>query len=231
MGYTYDFPRPAVTVDNLIFTFENRELKILLIQRRNEPFSGEWALPGGFVDINESLKDAALRELREETGIDNAYIEQVHTFGEVDRDPRGRTISISYYAFVKAYEVNPVADSDAQALDWFSINELPDMAFDHYEIIRFATNQLKEKFKFHPVSFELLPDEFTLTELQRLIETVIDKPLDKRNFRKKILKTELLKELDPRDATVEVKRMATLYKFDRKRYNQIIEEGNKLSFF
>lgn len=230
MAYTYDYPRPAVTVDNLIFTFEEKDLKILLIQRANPPFKGEWALPGGFVEINESLEDAAKRELREETGISNAFIKQLKTFGAVDRDPRGRIMSVAYYALVKPDVLDLRAETDARAVAWFSIYDLPELAFDHAEMVDVALARLREEFKFKPISFELLPEKFSLTELQRLYEAVIEKELDKRNFRKKILNLDLLEEADEESQRMS-KRMATLYKFDKSRFKNLKEDGSKITFY
>lgn len=230
MAYTYDYPRPALTVDNLIFSFEDKQLRILLIQRARPPFKGEWALPGGFVEINESLEDAARRELREETGVTKAFIKQLQTFGNVDRDPRGRVISVAYYALVKPDVVDVKAATDANAVAWFSVYELPELAFDHVEMIEFALNRLREEFKFKPVGFELLPETFTLTELQRLYEAVIEKELDKRNFRKKILNLNVLDPAEEADQRVS-KRMATLYKFDKTRFKDLKEESDKITFY
>ena len=229
MGYTYDFPRPAVTVDNVIFTFEDKELKVLLIKRRQDPFKGEWALPGGFVEIDESLEDAAKRELKEETGITNAFMEQLQTFGAVDRDPRGRVISVAYFALVNAEEIDIIASTDAQAVEWFPLNELPEVAFDHQKIIRFALNQLKFKLKHQPIGFELLPERFSLSQLQHLYEAVLEKPLDKRNFRKKILNLDVLSEDDKKKSIA--KRAATLYKFDKHKYVDLKKKGGKFTLY
>ena len=229
MGYTYDFPRPAVTVDNVIFTFEDKELKVLLIRRRQEPFKGEWALPGGFVEIDESLEDAAKRELKEETGITNAFMEQLQTFGAVDRDPRGRVISVAYFALVNAEETDIMASTDAQSVEWFPLNELPEVAFDHQKIIRFSLNQLKFKLKHQPIGFELLPERFSLSQLQHLYEAVLQKPLDKRNFRKKILNLDVLSEDDKKKSIA--KRAATLYKFDKHKYVDLKKKGGKFTLY
>jgi 8-oxo-dGTP diphosphatase len=231
MAYTYDHPRPAVTVDNLIFSFEEKEVQVLLVQRKLPPFKGEWALPGGFVEINESLDDAALRELREETGIDNAFIQQLKSFGEVDRDPRGRIISVAYFALVRKESVTITPGSDAQGVAWFNVNELPILAFDHDEIIDYAVEYLRDLFKYKPISFELLPDKFTLTEMQRLYEAVTNREMDKRNFRKKVLNMDILREFEGESDRV-VKRMATLYTFDRNKYRKLTEEErDKITFY
>lgn len=231
MAYTYDHPRPAVTVDNLIFSFEEKNVQVLLVQRRLPPFKGEWALPGGFVEINESLDDAALRELREETGIDNAYIQQLRSFGEVDRDPRGRIISVAYFALVRKETLKIKPGSDAQGVAWFNVNELPILAFDHDEIIDYAVEYLRDLFKYKPISFELLPDKFTLTEMQRLYEAITSREMDKRNFRKKIMNMDILREFEGESDRV-VKRMATLYTFDRNKYRKLTEEErDKITFY
>jgi ADP-ribose pyrophosphatase YjhB (NUDIX family) len=231
MGYTYNSPRPVVSVDNLIFTWDQKELKILLIQRIKEPFKGEWALPGGLVGIDENLSDAALRVLRDTTGVDNAFIEQCHTFGEVARDPRDRVISVAFYACVQyeRVEINPGIESSG--VGWFAIHDLPDLAFDHLDIINKAIELLKDKFKTNPISFELLPDEFTLSQLQKMVESLIQKPLDKRNFRKKLFRLGLLEELDHSQVKRQANRLATLYRFDKSKYKSIAEKGEKISFY
>lgn len=229
MGYTYDYPRPAVTVDNVIFTFEDKELRVLLVKRKQEPFKGEWALPGGFVEIDESLEDAASRELKEETGIKNAFMEQLQTFGAVDRDPRGRIISVAYFALVKADELDLEAASDAEDVEWYPLNDLPELAFDHHKIIKFALKQLKTKLKYQPIGFELLPERFSLSQLQHLYEAVLERPLDKRNFRKKILNLDVLSEDEKKRSMA--KRAATLYKFDKHKYVDLKKKGGKFTLY
>lgn len=195
--YTYEYPRPAVTVDIILFTFYENDLKVLLIQRRHDPFGGKWALPGGFVEIDEDLEDAALRELAEETNVTNVYLEQLYTFGEPDRDPRTRVITISYFALLS---VDQVANqqirgaSDANDARWWSMYDLPELAFDHARILQYALQRLRWKLEWTALGFLLLPEEFTLSELQKVYETVLNEPLDKRNFRRKILATDVLEE-------------------------------------
>lgn len=230
MSYTYEFPRPALTVDNVIFTFDERILKVLLINRKNDPFKGEWALPGGYVNIDESLEDAARRELMEETGIRNAFIEQFFTFGDVDRDPRGRVLSVGFFALVKIDEVDLKPDTDAGDVQWFPAYELPDLAFDHTLIIDRALDMLKLKVKMQPVGFELLPDKFSLSDLQRLVEAVLDEQLDKRNFRKKVLNMDVLSQSDTKVPNMAT-RAATLYKFDKHKFVDLQKKGGKFSLY
>ncbi|WP_338038112.1 NUDIX hydrolase [Neosynechococcus sphagnicola] len=185
MSHTYEYPRPALTVDCVVFGLDASDLKILLIQRRLPPFVGDWALPGGFVHLNESLEEAALRELREETGIEQVFLEQLYTFGRVDRDPRDRVVTVTYYALVNLDAYRIQAATDAQDVAWFSVAQLPTLAFDHDQIVAVALGRLQGKLRYEPIGFELLPKKFTLTQLQKLYETVLGQGLDKRNFRKK----------------------------------------------
>jgi len=198
MPYTYEYARPAVTVDAVVFGFDGAELQILLIERAMEPFAGSWAVPGGFVAMNESLEAAALRELQEETGITRVFLEQLYTFGEVQRDPRGRVISVAYYALVKPSEHPTTAATDARQAQWFPVCTLPHLAFDHERIVAVALSRLRGKVRYEPIGFELLPKKFTLSELQALYEAILGTPLDKRNFRKKILGMGLLIALPER---------------------------------
>lgn len=224
MAYTYEYPRPALTVDLVIFGIDEGDLKVLLIQRGQAPFEGKWALPGGFVHEDESLDDAARRELWEEAGVKTTYLEQLYTFGRVDRDPRFRVVTVAYFALVKLTEHKPRAATDAKNAAWFPISDVPTLAFDHDKILERALTRLKAKVRYQPVGFELLPEKFTLTQLQRLYETILERPLDKRNFRKKIIKMELLKELDEIEKDV-AHRAARLYQFDAKRYERLSRKG------
>ena len=189
MAYTYEYPRPSLTVDCIIFGLdESSRLKVLLIKRAKNPFKDAWALPGGFVDENETLEYAALRELKEETGVSDVFIEQLFTFGTPGRDPRGRVVTVAYYSLINLAEHKIGADTDAQDVKWFPINSLPPLAFDHAEILETAITRLRGKVRYQPIGFELLAEKFTLTQLQKLYETILDKELNKRNFRTKILK-------------------------------------------
>lgn len=182
-----DHPRPSVTVDVIIFTLRANDLQVLLIKRGHPPFEGMWAIPGGFVDIVESLEDAALRELEEEAGVRDVYLEQLYTFGDPGRDPRGRTITVAYFALVTATAIHPRAGDDAAEARWWSVYDLPPLAFDHADILAYALQRLRYKLEYTAVGFELLPDTFTLSELQAAYEIVLGETLDKRNFRRKIL--------------------------------------------
>ena len=182
-----DYPRPSVTADVIIFTLRANDLQVLLIKRGHPPFEGMWAIPGGFVDIAESLEDAALRELEEEAGVRDVYLEQLYTFGDPGRDPRGRTITVAYFALVTATAIHPRAGDDAAEARWWSVYDLPPLAFDHADILAYALQRLRYKLEYTAVGFELLPDTFTLSELQAAYEIVLGETLDKRNFRRKIL--------------------------------------------
>jgi 8-oxo-dGTP diphosphatase len=224
MKYTYDFPRPAVTVDCVVFGFDEGDLKVLLVRRELDPYRGKWALPGGFVHEDESLDEAARRELREETGIEKLYLEQLYTFGDVGRDPRGRVITIAYYALVKLADHRVKAATDASSAAWFPVADVPRLAFDHEKILETALARLKAKVRYQPIGFELLPVKFALSELQHLYEVILEAPLDKRNFRKKILGADVLVELDEIQQDV-AHRAARLYKFDDRKYRQLVKRG------
>jgi 8-oxo-dGTP diphosphatase len=222
--YSYQYPHPAVTVDCVVFGLDDGSLKILLIQRDLEPYAGTWALPGGFVKLEESLDEAALRELAEETGVGELYLEQLYTFGEPDRDPRERVITVAYFAIVNLFDHRVKADTDARSAAWFPVDELPALAFDHHAILDAALARLQAKIRYQPVGFEFLPAKFTLTQVQRLYETILCEELDKRNFRKKILSTGLLVPLDEVELDV-AHRAAQLYRFDAKSYERLKKKG------
>jgi 8-oxo-dGTP diphosphatase len=224
MKFTYDFPRPSVTVDCVVFGFDEGDLKVLLVKRDLEPYRGKWALPGGFVHEDESLDEAARRELREETGIEKLYLEQLYTFGDIGRDPRGRVVTVAYYALVKLADHRVKAATDASSAAWFPVADVPRLAFDHEKILDVALARLKAKVRYQPIGFELLPVKFALSELQHLYEVILETPLDKRNFRKKILGAELLVELDEIQQDV-AHRAARLYKFDDRKYRQLVKRG------
>lgn len=223
MPYTYEYPRPSVTVDCIIFGLDDsQQLKVLLIQRNGDPFAGHWALPGGFVEMDESLEDAARRELKEETGVENVFMEQLYTFGMPGRDPRGRVISIAYFALVNLSEHTVKADTDAEDARWFALEEVPQLAFDHAEILEAALARLRAKVRYQPIGFELLPAHFTLSQLQQLYETILGVPsLNKRNFRTRILKMGVLQEVGRQQNVAH--RPAMLYSFDKAKYEELLQ--------
>lgn len=191
-AYSYKHPHPAVTTDCVIFCFDGKELNVLLVQRGVEPFKGAWAFPGGFLKMDESAEQCALRELKEETDLTPEHLEQFHTFTEVDRDPRERVITIAYFALVKKSEV--IGGDDASEARWFKLNDIPRLAFDHDYIFRKALIALKEKIHFEPIGFDLLEEEFSMPDLQRLYESILGVKFDRRNFQKKIIQFGILEE-------------------------------------
>jgi 8-oxo-dGTP diphosphatase len=199
-----------VTVDIVLFTIRARALHVLLIKRLAKPFENRYALPGGFVHEDESLDAAALRELREETGVAKVYLEQLYTFGEPKRDPRGRVVTVAYYALVPDTQTLQ-AGTDAASAEWFPAGELPSLAFDHRKIFDYALGRLRNKLAYTNVGFELLPAKFTLTELQSVHEAILDEPLDKRNFRRKIGQRSIVKPLKEWRQTG--RKPAQLYRF------------------
>lgn len=207
------YDKPSVTVDIVILTLQERELNVLLVKRDVAPYKNRWAIPGGFVRIKETLEDAARRELHEETGVKDVYLEQLYTFGEVDRDPRMRVITVTWFALIPSNELDLHASTDTKDVRWFAVYERPRLAFDHDRIIDYALERIRNKIMYVPIAFQLLPEAFTLTELQNVYEAILNAKLDKRNFRKKILSSDLLK------ATRQVvsgarHRPAALYRFN-----------------
>jgi 8-oxo-dGTP diphosphatase len=226
MAYTYEYPRPALTVDCVIFGLDadGRDLRVLLIERDGEPFAGHWALPGGFVDMGEDTETAARRELEEETGVKDVFVEQLYTFSAPNRDPRGRVISVAYFALVNLKNHHAVAASDARRAEWHKAFDLPhDLAFDHAEILKMAVQRLQSKVRWQPIGFELLPKHFSLSQLQDMYEKILNRPLNKRNFRSKILKMGVL-ELVERQKDV-AHRPAYLYQFNQEKYEILSKMG------
>jgi len=218
------FERPLVAVDLVIFSVREQALALLLIERRDPPFQGMWALPGGFVRKHESLEETARRELGEETGVGDIYLEQLFTFGDPDRDPRSRVVTVAYFAIIASDLTVLRASTDASDAQWFRVAELPALAFDHERIVEYAIERLRNKLEYTTVGFQLLPREFTLTELQTTYEIILDKQLDKRNFRKKMLSLGVVQE------TGEVKRVgvhrpARLYRFSEARFMKLRDKG------
>jgi len=186
MSYTYPQPHPAVTTDIVIFTILRQQLELLLIRRADDPFKDCWALPGGFIEIDEDLEHCALRELEEETGVTGVYLEQLYTFGAPDRDPRERVISVAWYALVPPDRLNIRAASDAREVAWFEVRKLPPLAFDHQEIVALAHRRLSAKLNYSTIALQFMPEKFTLSELQQVYESILGTILDKRNFRKRV---------------------------------------------
>jgi len=213
------YDKIGVTVDIVIFTIKNDDLQVLLVKRKMAPFKDQWAIPGGFVRKEESLKNAARRELEEETGVKDVYLEQLYTFGKPKRDPRGRIVTVAYYALISSNRIiKPIAKTDVYEADWHSMYHLPKkLAFDHDHILDYALQRLRYKLEYTTVGFQLLPKKFTLTELQKVYEIILNKKLDKRNFRKKIASLNVLIALN--ETKMEgAHRPARLHSFKEKKF-------------
>jgi len=211
-----------VTVDIVIFTIQSGELRVLLVKRGAQPFQGQYAIPGGFVHEGESLEDAALRELREETGVADVYLEQLYSFGDPGRDPRGRVITVAYFALVSA-DRSLKAGTDAAEATWWPFDRLPQLAFDHRKILDYALERLRNKLEYTTVGFQLLPEKFTMTELQEVYEAILGKKLDKRNFRRKLALLKILKPLS--EYRRGGQRPAQLHKFQATRFEKLKDKG------
>lgn len=217
------------SIDCVLFGFDGIELKILLIERNEDPFKDWWALPGNLVQENESLDQSASRILNELTGLKGIFMEQYYAFGDVGRHPQGRVITLAYYALIRLggeKELTPKSSYAKQAT-WWPVTDLPKLAFDHQKIFEKGLEKIKRRIKYMPIAFELLPEKFTLTQLQQVYELILGKKLDKRNFRKKITSFGVLKELDEKQKGVSY-RAATLYKFDKRKYLKLF--GKAISF-
>lgn len=268
--WQYKYEHMAVTTDCVIFTYEDWKLKVLLVRRGGEPFKGQWAFPGGFLRMNETAEEGALRELREETALVPSAIGQLGVFSDVDRDPRERVITIAWYALVKPTEVS--GGDDAAEAAWFPVDDLPSLAFDHRKIFDAAMERLRRDIHFQPVGFDLLDDEFTIPDLQRLYETILGVKFDRRNFQRKLMSTGILEEADdgtpsygedmsfdycapalmeeralpcpepaempkamcadgaPRRAKGRPGRIGSLFRLNRKRYEEMKKDGGKMEF-
>ncbi|MEL6562738.1 MAG: NUDIX domain-containing protein [Bacteroidota bacterium] len=215
-----------VAVDAVVFGYNSKTgLQLLLIRRNVEPFKNQWALPGGLVLNDESLEDAVERELKEETGISINYLEQLYSFGEPGRDPRNRVISITYYGLVKPDGLKLEADTDAAEAKWFLFDDLPALAFDHQKIIDVARTRLKNKFIYEPLGFELLDEKFPFSELENLYQIVIGRSIDRRNFKKKIMKYGFLEETTEKQVLKGAGRRGFLYRFNEEKYFELKEKG------
>ena len=218
------FSGHAIAVDVVLFTIQGGTLKVLLVKRPHAPYRGAWALPGGIVGADESVDSAVLRELQEETNIGNIYLEQLYTFGEPNRDPRGRVITVAYYALVNWQQFQLKARQRVSEASWFPVKRLPPLAFDHRRIVDYALERLRNKINYTTVGFQFLPRQFTLTELQGSYEVILSQRLDKRNFRRKMLQLGILKETDGFKANGR-QRPARLYTFTQPKVVKLQEKG------
>ena len=226
LKYCYKYPHPAVTADCVIFGFDqSNKMKVLLIQRGNDPYKGKWAFPGGFMEIDETAEQCARRELEEETGLKNVAVEQFYTFTDVNRDPRERVITVAHYALVKLSEVK--GGDDAEKAQWFSLDEIPSLAFDHELIFCKALKVLKERICFEPIGFELLPEIFKMSELQNLYEAILEVKFDRRNFYNKMTKLGILKESEIRTEGTS-RRIPIMYRFNAEKYQELKQKGFRL---
>lgn len=221
--YYSQHPKFHVALDCIIFGFDRGELKLLIHRRRFEPFRGHWSLFGGFLKEDESLKEAANRILKELTGLENIYMEELRAYGEVDRDPAGRVISVAYYALIPAHRYS-AGYSQKYGATWVNLKELPGLIMDHNKMVEQGLGRLRRRASTEPIGFELLPGEFTLPQLQSLYEAIFQSSLDKRNFRKKILSMDVLIKLEEKDMA-HSRKGAYLYRFDRKRYQRLVDAG------
>ena len=258
--FQYKYEHMAVTTDCVIFTYEDRKLKVLLVRRGAEPYMGKWAFPGGFLRMDETAEQGALRELHEETALKPSSIGQLGVFSDIDRDPRERVLTVAWYALVKPSEVMGGDDADEAA--WFPVDDIPPLAFDHGEILRVALEQLRRDIHFQPVGFDLLDDEFTIPDLQRLYEAILGVEFDRRNFQRKILASGILEEAESLEQNSFLSdlrfcktgsalnvcydmsepvpegmprkgrqgRPGNLFRLNRERYDQMKEDGGKLEF-
>ncbi|EHQ43917.1 NUDIX hydrolase [Myroides odoratus] len=222
--FCYDYARPAVTVDCVIFGFDANELKVLLTKRAIDPYLGKMAFCGGFIGETETAEQCARRKLYEEAGLSDIFLEQLYTFSDLDRDPRFRVISVAYYALVQSTNYQPVAGVGIESVQWFSLAEAKDLAFDHNRILELALQRLKGKIRYEPIGFELLPPRFTLPDLHKLYETILERPIDRGNFRKKILSLDVLVD---HSATQQNRRAreAKIYSFDQQKYEALKVKG------
>jgi len=212
-----------VTVDIVIFTVTNGSLQVLLVKRGVPPFEGQFAIPGGFIREDESLENAALRELYEETGVRNVFLEQLYTFGDPKLDPRGRVITVAYYALIASDKYSLVAGADAAEAHWHGANDLPSLAFDHRSIFDYALERLRNKLEYTTVGFQLLPEKFTLGEIQAVYEAILGRRLDKRNFRRKLALLGILKPL--REWRRTGHKPAQLFRFAAGRFEKLKDKG------
>ncbi len=222
-----NFPKPSVTVDNVIFGYDNKKMSVLLLNRKDEPFAHTWTLPGGFLHMEETFEQASKRVLSTKTGLTDVFLEQLYSFDAPHRDPRGRVLSMSYYALVNPSKFEVIAGAAANDVKWFNWKNYPILGFDHAEIVETAIARLKNKILWQPIGFELLDTQFSMTDLQDLYETILELPFDRRNFYKRIMEFDILKKVGTRQ-TGSKGRSSDLFSFDKMKYNTLINKG--LSF-
>lgn len=227
--YTYKYPHPAVTADNVIFGFDGSNLHILLVERGLEPYKGCWALPGGFLQMDETIEQCAQRELAEETNVQEVYLRQFHVFSEVERDPRERILTVAFYALVRKSDYELIAGDDASDASWFPLNELPPLAFDHHRIIELAQSRLQEEIRLRPIAFKLLDKKFSMSELQRIYELINNTHYDRRNFQRKMMASGFLSD-EGISKTVAANRPPQLFSFDEKLYEQSLVEPERKKY-
>ncbi len=225
--YHYRYPHPAVTADCVIFGFDGENLNVLLVRRGLDPYKGCWALPGGFMRMDESAEECARRELLEETGLNTAYVRQLRAYSAPDRDPRERVVTVAFYALVSLADVR--GGDDAAEAAWFGLDELPQLAFDHAQILADAIAELRRQIHFEPIGFELLPQEFTVRELQALYEAILNVKFDRRNFYKKMLHLGILTQISPIN-TSSRNREPFRFRFNLRQYGELKRNGFKLEF-
>ncbi len=218
-----DYPRHHVALDCIIFGFDKKKLKILVIKRNFEPEKGKWSLMGGFLHNDESLDEAAVRILNKLTGLKDIYLEQLQTYGDINRDPAGRVISVAYYALIDTIKFDEIISKEYHA-SWFNLNQVPDLVFDHNDMVDKALRRLRRKCRSQPIGFELLPQKFTIPQLMKLYEAIFQQKFDKRNFRKKILSFGILNKLEEKDMEGS-RKGAYLYEFDKEKYDELISNG------
>jgi 8-oxo-dGTP diphosphatase len=214
-----------IAVDAIVFGYQNNQLFVLLIQQKFGSETSYWALPGGLVQNKESLHDAVNRELKEETNVKVNYLEQLFTFGDnINRDTRNRVISVAYFALVDSSKLDIIADSDAEKVQWFVVNDIPKLAFDHNLILQKAVERLKSKLSYQPIGFDLLPKQFLFSDLENLYCTILEKEIDRRNFRKKMLSFGIIEETD-QFSPIKTGRPAKLFQFNNIKYQEFLKEG------
>ena len=227
--YTYKYPHPSVTTDCVIFGYDGKDLHLLLVERGSDPYKGSWALPGGFMEINETVEECAARELFEETHVKDLYLEQFHTFSDVHRDPRERVLTVAFYALVRKSDYLVMAGDDARKATWFPVKNLPSLAFDHEKIISMAQERLREKVCYQPLAFRLLDEFFSLEELQRLYEAINGTRYDCLDFQKKIKATGFLEERGAREE-IGLEESCLIYRFNEKAYEESMKQAATQKF-